>query len=201
MFMHRIVTLFVVCFYGMILPMSSPAARDFEVEGKIQQAFAEGKLKGLHGMLVTLRGKTFAEVYFKGKDQSWGTPTGVRQHGPDTLLDLRSVTKSIVSLLYGIALSESVVPRPESSLVAGFPEYVHLASDVERQNIRVANALTMQMGIEWNEDLPYDDPRNSEIAMEYAKDRYQFVLEQKIISEPGKKWHYNGRAIFYPVAK
>jgi CubicO group peptidase (beta-lactamase class C family) len=50
----------------------------------------------------------------------------------------------------------------------------------------------MQMGIEWNEDLPYSDPRNGEIAMEYAKDRYQFVLKQKIISQPGKKWHHNG---------
>ena len=169
MFKHRIVTFFVVCFYGMILPMSSPAARDIEVEKKIQQAFDEGKLKGLHGMLVTLRGETFAEVYFKGKDQSWGTPTGIRQHGPDTLHDLRSVTKSIVSLLYGIALSESAVPKPDSSLIAGFPEYTDLAADIERQKITVADALTMQMGIEWNEDLPYSDPRNSEIAMEYAR--------------------------------
>ena len=172
--------------------MSSPSAKDVDVEKKIRQAFAEGKLKGLHGMLVTLKGERFAEVYFKGKDQSWGRPTGIRQHGPDTLHDLRSVTKSIVGLLYGIALSESAVPGPEASLIAGFPEYADLASDPERQKITVADALTMQMGIEWNENLPYSDPYNSEIAMERAKYRYRFILEQKIISPPSEQWHYNG---------
>jgi len=104
------------------------------------------------------------------------------------------VTKSITSILYGIALAEGLVPGLDESLIAHFPEYKDLASDAQRRKILVRHALTMQMGIEWNEDLPYTDPRNSEIAMELAFDRYRYVLGQPIISEPGRGWVYNSGA-------
>lgn len=164
------------------------------VESRIIEAFEAGRLDGLHSVLVTLGGETFAEVHFPGADESWGTALGVRQHGPETLHDLRSVTKSIVGLLYGIALAEGAVPGPDASLMAHFPEYPDLAADAQRQAITIGDVLTMQMGTEWNEDLPYTDRRNSEIAMELADDRYRFVLERPIVSEPGKSWNYSGGA-------
>ncbi|WP_346912010.1 hypothetical protein [uncultured Roseibium sp.] len=63
-----------------------------------------------------------------------------------------------------------------------------------RDRILVGHALSMQMGLEWNEDLPYSDPRNSEIAMERATDRYRYVLEQPIREAPGQSWIYSGGA-------
>ncbi len=42
-----------------------------------------------------------------------------------------------------------------------------------------AHVLSMTMGVEWDElTLPYTDPRNSEIAMEAAPDRYRYVLSR-----------------------
>ena len=169
-------------------------AKDKEMEQQVQQAFDEGKLEGLHSVLVLLKNEPFAEIYFQGDDERWGVPLKDRQHGPDTLHDLRSVTKSIVGLLYGIALSEGKVPGLDESLVAQFPQYEDLASDPKRQAITMRDVLTMQMGTEWNEDLPYTDPRNSEIAMELAEDRYRFVLEQSMVTEPGTEWRYSGGA-------
>jgi CubicO group peptidase (beta-lactamase class C family) len=58
----------------------------------------------------------------------------------------------------------------------------------------VAHALSMTLGTEWDESLPYSDPRNSEIAMELAADRYRFVLDRPIVAEPGSRWVYNGGA-------
>lgn len=52
----------------------------------------------------------------------------------------------------------------------------------------------MTLGLAWNENLSYADPRNSEYQMEMAKDRYRFVLEQPIVAEPGNRWTYNGGA-------
>ncbi|MEM7775134.1 MAG: serine hydrolase [Pseudomonadota bacterium] len=46
-----------------------------------------------------------------------------------------------------------------------------------------------------NEKLPYSDPRNSEVVMERAKDRYRFALGRRMIAEPGKQWVYNGGAV------
>lgn len=142
----------------------------------LQQAFNAGELPGLHSVLVIHKGEVLAESYFSGSDESWGRPLGVKQHGPGELHDLRSVTKSIVGLLYGIALAEGKMPGLDEPILKHFPQYKDLAKDPARNAIRIRDTLSMKMGTEWNEDIPYTDPKNSEIAMEYAKDRYRFVL-------------------------
>ena len=51
------------------------------------------------------------------------------------------------------------------------------------------------MGMEWDENKPYTDPTNSEIAMEMAADRYRFILDRPIVGAPGEKWIYSGGAV------
>ncbi|GJL82668.1 MAG: hypothetical protein DHS20C01_23020 [marine bacterium B5-7] len=170
-------------------------AEDRDLDVQLHKAFVAGELPGLHSVLVLHKGNIIAESYFKGEDERWGRPTGLRHHGPDTLHDLRSVTKPVVGLLYGIALSEGKVPALDENLIAQFPQYADLADGSERQNILVRDALSMKMGTEWNEDLPYTDPNNSEIAMEYAEDRYRFILDRPMVSTPGEQWTYNGGAV------
>jgi CubicO group peptidase (beta-lactamase class C family) len=151
-------------------------------------------LKGLHAALVIFHGETLAEVYFDGEDEQWGRRLGVVRHGPDTLHDIRSITKSVTALLYGIALAEGKVPALDAPLLAQFPKYADLAGDPLRDSITVGDALAMKMGTEWNEDVPYTDPRNREIAMEESRDRYRFVLDRPMVMAPGKEWSYNGGA-------
>ena len=189
--MRPVLTVLTLC--GLLF-MAAAAARDMTVEQEIRRAFEDGMLYGLHGVLVLHNGKAAAEVYFQGDDERWSAPLPDRQHGPETLHDLRSVTKSIVGLLYGIALAEGIVPGLDESLVAQFPQYADLAADAHRQAITMRDVLTMQMGLEWNEELPYLDRRNSEIAMELAGDRYRYVLEQPVMAEPGTSWRYSGGA-------
>ncbi|MCB1493758.1 MAG: serine hydrolase [Rhodobiaceae bacterium] len=164
------------------------------MESELKSAFKAGELSGLHSVLVIRDGTVLADVHFSGEDENWGKPLGRREHGPDTLHDLRSVTKSIVGLLYGIALSEGLVPALDECLVCQFPEYGDLAADPERRKILVRHALAMQMGTEWDEDRPYTDPENSEIAMEMAADRFRFVLDRPLVEKPGARWTYNGGA-------
>jgi CubicO group peptidase (beta-lactamase class C family) len=169
--------------------------RDSTMDKELRQAFDAGQLAGLHSVLVMHKGEVIAESYFAGNDERWGEPLGVRQHGANELHDIRSVTKPIVGLLYGIALAEGKVPGLDESILKYFPQYGDLAKDEARKAIRVRHALSMTMGMAWNEDIPYSDPKNSEIAMEHAKDRYRFVLEQPLVDEPGTKWIYNGGAV------
>ncbi|WP_321503918.1 serine hydrolase [Breoghania sp.] len=165
------------------------------LDQELKASFEAGDLPGLHGAIIDFRHKRLAEVYFPGEDERWGDPLGVRDHGPDTLHDLRSVTKSVVGLLYGIALSEGKVASPDAPLYAQFPEYADLMNEPGRNRILVRHALSMQMGLEWNENLPYSDPRNSEIAMENAPDRYRYVLERPIREAPGGSWIYSGGSV------
>jgi CubicO group peptidase (beta-lactamase class C family) len=105
------------------------------------------------------------------------------------------VTKSLVGMLYGIALADGKVPPPEARLYDQFPEYPDLAHQPGRDRITVAHALSMTMGTEWDElTHPYGDPRNSENAMEAAPDRYRYILSLPIVGEPGVKWTYCGGA-------
>lgn len=179
----------------LLLLSSRLAAQERPLQDAIAAGFKAGDLAGLHSVLVMQKGEILAENHFEGSDWSWARSLGVRQHGPKTLHDIRSVTKSIIGLLYGIALAEGKVPGLGKSLIAQFPEYADLARDQKRRAIRVEHTLSMKMGTEWNEALPYSDPRNSEIAMERAKDRYRFALDRKMVSEPGSQWVYNGGAV------
>ncbi|WP_123693967.1 serine hydrolase domain-containing protein [Allostella humosa] len=174
----------------------SPAAAGFQpdLDQRLAAAQAAGRLDGLHGIVALRGGRIFFERYFRGPDASWGTPLGEIAFGPDTLHDLRSVTKSIVGLLYGIALDRGMVPAPDQPLLAQFPEYPDLAADPARARLTVGHVLTMTLGTEWNESLPYTSAANSEIAMEMAADRYRFVLDRPILAEPGQHWTYNGGA-------
>ncbi len=173
----------------------SPADAGFrdDVAARLDEGFEKDALDGLHAVVVARAGAIFLERYYRGADERWGKKSlGIVKHASHRMHDLRSVSKSVVGLLYGIALEKGLVPALDHPIVAGFREYEDLAADPERRRITIAHALTMTLGLEWNEDLPYTDSRNSEIAMELAADRYHYVLSRPIIEEPGTRWVYSG---------
>ncbi|MEO1197924.1 MAG: serine hydrolase domain-containing protein [Pseudomonadota bacterium] len=176
------------------LPLASMMAKAETLDDRIVAAVEAGALEGLHAVIAIHQGDTLVEAYFPGRDWRWGEDLGVRDHGPETLHDIRSVTKSIVGLLYGIALEEGLVPGLDAPLIAQFPSYADLATDPERAAILVRHALTMTMGTEWDESVPYTSAANSEVAMEQADDRYRFVLDRPMVTDPGTQWVYNGGA-------
>jgi CubicO group peptidase (beta-lactamase class C family) len=176
----------------------SPADAGFtpDLEPRLDRLIAEKRVWGLHGVLVVRGPQIVLERYFEGEDNNWGQSLGVVRFSPDTLHNLYSATKSIVALVYGIALAEGKVPPPSAPLYAQFPEYEDLVVvDPRRQRQAIANALSMSLGAQWNEiGLAYDSHANDEVGMEMAKDRYRFVLERPVIGPPGKRWHYSGGA-------
>jgi CubicO group peptidase (beta-lactamase class C family) len=165
-----------------------------DLAARLDDAVRKGELRNLHAVLVARGGKLVIERYYDGRDERWGQPLGTVKFGPDVKHDLRSISKSVVGLLYGIALAEGKVPLPDKPLIDQFPAYKDLAIDPRRRRMTIAHALSMTLGTEWNEDLPYTDPRNGEYAMEVSPDRYRFVLDRPLVAEPGSRWNYNGGA-------
>jgi CubicO group peptidase (beta-lactamase class C family) len=157
----------------------------------IGQAVENGELPGLHSAVIQIGDTRLVDAYMLGEDEVWGRPIGMVAHGPDTLHDLRSVTKSVVGLLYGIALSEGLVPPLDAPLYAQFPEYADLLDGSGRADMRVEHALTMTLGTDWSEDVDYTNPENGEIGMEFSDDRYRFVLQRNVVAAPGTRWNYN----------
>jgi CubicO group peptidase (beta-lactamase class C family) len=176
-----------------ISPSEAGFASDLEV--RLDKAIAEQRVWNVHGVVIVRNGAFVLERYFAGEDSARGHPSGKIMFQPDTLHDLRSVSKSIVGLLYGIALADEKAPPPEAPLFASFPEYTDLAADPDRKQWTIHHVLSMTMGTDWDElSVPYSDPTNSEIAMDAAPDRYRFVLGRPVVMEPGKRWVYCGGA-------
>jgi CubicO group peptidase (beta-lactamase class C family) len=175
----------------------SPADAGFapDVEARLEKLIADKRAWGLHGVVVVRNDKLVFERYFEADDNARGRPLGKVAFKPDTQHDLRSVSKSIVALLYGIALAQGKVPPPEAPLYASFPEYADLGRQAGRDRITLHHVLTMTMGTDWDEtSVPYSNPANAEIAMDRAPDRYRYILERPIIMEPGRRWNYSGGA-------
>ena len=112
-----------------------PAAAGFQpdVAARLDVAVRQGELPNLHAVVVVRGGKLVFERYYEGPDEFWAMPIGRVKFGPDVKHDLRSATKSMVSLLYGIALTEGKVPALNQSLMSQFPAYQDLAADPERR--------------------------------------------------------------------
>lgn len=177
-----------------LLASTDAAALASDLGARLDEGVQRGELDNLHAVYILRHGKPVFERYYQGTDELRGRPLGTVAFSAATPHDLRSVTKSIVGLLYGIALAEGRVPPLASPVVDSFPKYEDLAKDARRRRIHLSHVLSMTLGLAWNEDLPYTDPRNSELAMERSLDRYRYVLEQPIVDAPGVAWRYSGGA-------
>jgi len=179
-------------------PLVAPGDAGFtpDLDARLDKAIADKRIWNLHGLVVLRDDRLVLERYFEGEDQARDRGAiGRVAFKPDTKHDLRSCSKSIVGLLYGIALAQGKVPPPEAPLFAAFPEYADLAGRDGRDRLTVQHVLTMTMGTDWDESsLVYSDPRNSETAMDAAADRYRYILERRVVDTPGAHWTYCGGA-------
>lgn len=162
-----------------------------EVLNKMAVAIEEQTYPNIHSVLIHYKGDLVFEEYFSGKDQSWGTDLGVVKHTEYSLHDLRSLTKSIVSICIGLAIQKNYIDNVDEKVLSFFPEYEALYSGIH-QTLSIRHLLTMTPGLEWNEDIPYSDPSNSERAMWTSEDPVRYVLNQPYKEIPGTSWNYNG---------
>jgi CubicO group peptidase (beta-lactamase class C family) len=167
-----------------------------DLEAKLDQ-FITRRAANFHGVVIARRGRLVLERYYEGDDQVRDDQGRTRVEriafSAERSHELRSVTKSIVGLLYGIALDQGKVPPLDQPLLAQFP-YTDLPDMAQRRRWTIAHAITMTLGTDWNEELSYQDPRNGQTAMEAAPDRYRYVLEQPIVAVAGERWVYCGGA-------
>jgi len=165
-----------------------------DLQARLDKLIADKRAWKLHGVVVARHGRLVLERYFEDEDNARGNQLGRVTFAAGTLHDMRSVSKGIVGLLYGIALERGNVPPPEAPLFSAFPEYAELATG-GREKLTIHHVLTMTLGTDWDESsLPYSNPANSEIAMDMAPDRYRYILERPAVREAGRRWTYCGGA-------
>lgn len=171
----------------------APAARADEAAlAALKTRIEAGEIPGVHSVIVMRGSDTLAEWYFAGDDNARGRPLGRVAFGPETLHDVRSITKSVVGLLVGVAVEEGAIKSLDAPVLDYFPEYADLQTP-ERRRVTLRHLLTMTSGLHWDEETyTYADPRNSEIAMDLAADPYRYVLSQAFDVPPGQRFKYSG---------
>ncbi|HTL29256.1 MAG TPA: serine hydrolase, partial [Tepidisphaeraceae bacterium] len=142
----------------------------------------------VHSILLIRNGKLVVEEYFPGHDSSGNARTFNR----DTLHELHSATKSVNSLIIGIAIDQGLIKSVDEKIASFFPEYANLfAADAGKAAISIKDCLSMTAGLSWNESLPYADPRNDHVAMNNTSDPIRYVLQRPLATKPGTHFLYN----------
>jgi CubicO group peptidase (beta-lactamase class C family) len=145
----------------------------------------------VHSVVVARHGKLVFEQYFAGIDQPWGQPEGPVEFTATTRHDMRSASKSVTSLLVGIAIDRKLIASVDEPVIAFFPDH-HAALPTGWDIIRLRHLLTMSSGITWDETLPWTNPNNDEPHLAFDADPIGYVLSKPIAAPPDTLWTYNG---------
>ncbi|MBC8057836.1 MAG: serine hydrolase [Rhizobiales bacterium] len=146
----------------------------------------------LHGVVVERGGRLQLEAYFDGTDNPGGSLfSRAASFGPDDLHDVRSVTKSVMALLLGIAVDRGLVEGVDAPVLDYFPEHRDLAG-TPKSRITLAHLLAMSSGLAWDESGGYVRPGNDETRMRFSSDPDRYVLDRELTDEPGARFNYNG---------
>lgn len=100
---------------------------------------------------------------------------------------LQSITKSIVSLLYGIAIENNHINIKilDEKIYKYFDNFGTLSKKIE-----IKHLLSMTSGIEWKMDEDYDSDKNATYQMEHSNNWIEFIMKQKMKYNPGTHFQY-----------
>src|SRR5258708_1580548 len=130
--------------------------------------------KNIHAVLLVRNGRLVLEEYYAGQQEDGRH----RVFSRDTLHEIHSATKSINSILIGIAIDKHLISGVDQKISNFFPEYNDVFSDGKRDLICLKHLLSMTAGLSWDEwTYPYSDARNDHVAMNNSQDPIRYVLE------------------------
>ncbi|WP_427914886.1 serine hydrolase [Ramlibacter sp. MMS24-I3-19] len=148
--------------------------------------------RNLHGLVVERHGRLVADEYRAGPDRSTYSLWARRiRFDTDVAHDVRSITKSVVALLWGIAESERAAPPLDTPVLDLLPALVDLRGG-GRERITVADMLCMRSGLGWDESGGYGRWTNDERGLLWRGDRARYVFDRRVVTPPGTQFNYNG---------
>jgi CubicO group peptidase (beta-lactamase class C family) len=125
-------------------------------------------------LLVERNGVLVMEDYFNG-----GAAT--------VAYDVRSVTKTMTSILIGIAIDRSLI-RSVDQTIGDFLDPVAPGLDPSTAQIRIHDLLTMTSGLPWRE---LNSGLQDYFAFVGSPDPLRWILDRPLEHPPGEVWNYN----------
>jgi len=143
------------------------------------EAIRRGDYKKIHSVLVVKGGKLILEEYFQGYNR-------------DKPHQIRSATKSIGSVLVGIAIDRGHIPSVREPIYPYFKDRTSNWDD-RAKAVTIKSLLTMTSGFDCDDHR--GKPFECEKAMYQAGDWVDFALNLPMARQPGKHWAYNSASL------
>jgi len=163
--------LLAVAAYGSAPAMSQTQAPRLEPNGRDRALERAAGLPQLRSLLVSMDGKVVEERYFYGTR-------------PEQAANVKSVSKSLLSTLVGIALDRGFLRSVEQPIGKYFTEHANAAVDPAWQTITIEDLLTMRSGLETTSNRNYGQWVQS-------RNWVRHVLSQPMIETPGGRMIYS----------
>jgi len=198
---------------------SDPAALGFDPAAlaRLDQDISAGKYGHVDSLLILRHGKTaFDRVYAQDYKKIYGAEAQTPQAlnaldagGPynyfnpwwhpyyrdqGRLHSLQSVTKTVDSIVVGVALARGEFPSIDTPVLNFFDARNVANVDDRKRRLTIRHLLNMMTGMKWNDDVPYADPQNSSSVMEASFDWQKYFIDQPMAEEPGTRFYYNDGA-------
>jgi len=127
-------------------------------------------LNFVYSMIVEKNGHVAGEYYFNGYNQ-------------DSFFNIKSVSKSILSSLVGIALEKGLIKNLDQNIVDIFPDYKQFITDDRFNNITLRHLLTMRGG--------FNDDKSIFAKIFNSDNPLKTIFSEPLIYNPGEKMVYS----------
>ncbi|HEX3383823.1 MAG TPA: serine hydrolase, partial [Mucilaginibacter sp.] len=148
-----------------------------------------GQYPNVHSILIIKNNKLVFEEYFY-------------EYTRDSLQEMRSASKSVVSALAGIAIHQGLIKSVHETLPHLLPEYHFANPSPLKDRITLQDMLDNQSGV--NYDEAWDKSMGNENDMGFSNDWVKYTFDLPMADTPGRKGRYNSGnpiAVGYIVEK
>src|ERR687897_224058 len=157
--------------WSIIAPLAE--ARSTKLEPALH-ARAMERAKGLprlRSLLISIEGELVEERYFNGAHAAQPT-------------NLKSASKSLISILVGIALDRGHLNSVRDRIEKFFPDHLGVADDAAKKAITIEDLLTMRSGLEATSNVNYG-------RWVQSGNWVRYVLSRPLLDVPGGRMIYS----------
>lgn len=151
------------------LPRAAPESLGID-SGRLDRSIGDlSRAAGARAVVVVCLGHVVGEAHWYGDD--------------DTLHHVRSVTKSVSSILVGLAIDRGFISGTDARMIDYLPAGLRPA-DPAGDAITLRHLLTMTAGFQWDENGEFR-------AWAGSSDPISYILARPLVTAPGSKFNYS----------
>jgi CubicO group peptidase (beta-lactamase class C family) len=125
----------------------------------------------LNSLLISFEDSLIAEHYFGAM-------------GPDLQVNVKSVSKTLMSAMIGIALQKGIISDLDQRISDLLPGYFNEKTDPRKRDITIKNLITMRAGLEGTSFHKYN-------PWILSSDWIKYAIDRPITAPPGVRYEYS----------